>query len=145
MLHGFNSFSNMVQVKIGFAVLILLINILASSTISSHCLNPFLLSVYFHVNWKCLIFASKSMMFYITSFMSWDRVPLMCFYFLVLSLLFFLQVILFVVVFPHLPLQPFSAAFLEINSKIVHTCTIGEKAKIVTVREDFWEEWSLDS
>lgn len=145
MLHGFNSFSNMVQVKIGFAVLILLINILASSTISSQCLNPFLLSVYFHINWKCLIFDSGHERWNIKHYALRSRVLLMCFYFLLLSLLFFLYVILFVVVFPLLPLQPISASSLEISSKIVHTCTIGEKAKIVTVRKDFWEEWSLDS
>lgn len=37
---------------------------------------------------------------------------------------------------PHLPLQPFSASFLGISSKIVHTSKRGEKAKIVALRKD---------
>lgn len=97
LLHGFNSFSNMVQAKIGFAVLILLINIPESPTISSHSLNPFPFSVYFHINWKCLIFTSKSIIFYNASFMS--LVSALHIYFSFLPLfLFFLRLILFVVV-----------------------------------------------
>ena len=149
LLHGFNSFSNMVQAEIGFAVLILLINIPASSTISSHSLNPFPLSVYFRINWKCLIFTSKSILFYTASFMSWDSVLHIYFFFLFLSLLFFLWVVRFVVVFSAPGITAiFKDLLLFFKSTIkllyLHTGTIGGKIKIVTVIKDFWEKWSLN-